>query len=318
MKNVLEMKLPESYPVKRDSQMNHFMGDTFMDRQVWTVWRQRIGVIGAVLFFLIAIVLIDHLISRFLVKGSEFHVVRGETVFLTGPMPEQASTINHLTAQIPNPDIQFEFQEVFRGYMLGNAMWRATVAASPEAAPGKYPVRIGDKLGSAHHPGLDVIVHVYPNELSRKKGHGAYLERMWGISIKPVLMLMIPMLLVVLGCNYLLSCKIAKLYAQEGKAEIYMKKKQADEFHLAFSLGTRQGVSVGQAIDILDQREIKMDEAIVISVTETDAIARTLSRLAWQGGTLARLKRERLQNTLLLSSSDLSIGKGDDPDVSAS
>ncbi|WP_156915809.1 hypothetical protein [Desulfatirhabdium butyrativorans] len=283
------------------------MGDTAMDRQVWMVWRQRIGVIGAILFFLIAIVLIDHLISRFLVKGSEFHVVRGETVFLTGPMPEQASTINQLTAQVSSSDIQFEFQEVFRGYMLGNAMWRATVQPSVEMDSGTYRIRIGDKLGSAHHPGLDVIVHVYPDELSRKKGHGSYLERMWGISIKPALMLMMPMLLVILGCNYLLSCKIAKLFAQEGKAEIYMKKKQADELHVAFSLGTRQGVSVGQAIDILDQREIKMDEAIVISVNETDAIARIPSPLAWQGGGIARLKREELLTSLRLSLSDSSV-----------
>lgn len=275
-----------------------------MDRQVWMIWRQRIGVIGAILFFLISIVLIDHLIARFLAKGSEFHVVRGETIFLTGPMPEQASTVNQLTAQVSNSDIQFEFQEVFRGYILGNAMWRATIQASAEMASGTYRIRIGDKMGSAHHPGLDVIVHVYPDEFSRKKGHGAYFERMWGISIKPALMLMIPMLLVVLGCNYLLSSKIAKLYAQEGKAEIYMKKKQANVFHVAFPLGTRQGVSVGQTIDILNQREIKLDEAIVISVNETDAIARTPSRLAWQGGTLARLKIEGGTASLLLSSND--------------
>jgi len=240
----------------------------------WFKIRKTIGMAGAVVLLLISIVLIDHLVSRFTVKQTEWHLVRGESLLLTGPMPEKAERIEQLVAVGLANGMDVRFEETIRGYWLGTPMWRASIHLSERMTPGVYSLRIMDMLGSRPHPGLDITLHVYADADAKRKSSGAYLERWAGIGLGKALMVLVPLLGVLVGMNYLASHQVEKWLAGVGRAEIYMVKKETEETLIAFSLGRRNGVMPGERLIVSDSRGMDVGEATVLSLTDTDGVAR--------------------------------------------
>lgn len=243
-------------------------------RTDWIEKRKTIGMAGAVVLLLISIVLIDQLVSRFTVKHTELHLVRGESLLLTGPMPEKAERIDQLVANGVESGITVHFVEAFRGYWLGTPMWRASIQISETMTPGAYPLRITDALGSRPHPGLDITVHVYTDAKAKRKGSGAYLERWTGIEFGKMMMVLAPLLVMLMGMNYFASHQVEKCLAAVGRAEIYMVKKETEDTLICFSLGRRNGVVPGERLIVSDSQGLVVGEATVLSLTETDGVAR--------------------------------------------
>ncbi len=246
-------------------------------KRTYTDWmgiRKTIGMLGAGVLLLISIVLIDHLVSRFTVKQTEVHLVRGESLLMTGPMPEKAERIDQLAVDVGGDGMEVQFEEVFRGYWLGTPMWRASIRVAETMTPGVYHLRISDILGSRPHPGLDISLHVYADADAKRKGSGAYLERFTGFAFGNALMLLVPLLIVLMAMNVFASHQVEKSLAADGKAEIYMVKKETAETLIGFSLGRRHGVTPGDRLIVSDSRGLVVGEATVLSLTETDGVAR--------------------------------------------
>lgn len=240
----------------------------------WFKIRKTIGMAGAVVLLLLSVVLIDHLVSRFTVKQTELHLVRGGSLLLTGPMPEKAERIEQLTVVGLKNGMDVQFVEAIRGFWLGTPMWRASIHLSESVTPGVYFLRIMDLLGSRPHPGLDITLHVYADADGKRKGSGAYLERWTGISLGKALTMLLPLLAVLVGMNYFASHHVEQWLAGVGRAEIYMVKKDSEETLIAFSLGRRNGAVLGERLIVSDLQGVDIGEATVLSVTDTDGVAR--------------------------------------------
>ena len=240
----------------------------------WFMIRKTIGIAGAAVLLLISIFLIDHLVSRFTVQQTELHLVRGESLLLTGPMPEKAERIDQLVVVGLENGMKIQFVEAIRGYWLGTPMWRASIHLSESVTPGIYSLRIMDMLGSRPHPGLDITMHVYSDADAKRKGSGAYLERWTGIALGKALMVLVPLLVVLMGMNHFASHQVEKCLAAHGRAEIYMVKKESAETLIGFSLGRRHGVVQGERLIVSDSRGEVVGEATVLSLTNTDGVAR--------------------------------------------
>ena len=140
------------------------------------ILRKTAGRVGAVFCILIAIVLVDSLISRFVYEFNVFYTQVDGQYDLTGVMPEKSEKMEDLVAETDSPEVVLEFSEVFSGFWLGNTMWRGKVRVSAKALPGEYVIKVRDARDTKINPALVFLAKVYPDALSLRKSHGPYLN----------------------------------------------------------------------------------------------------------------------------------------------
>ena len=253
--------------------------------------RGAVGKTGAIVCALIALVLVDSLVSRFSGKFNVIHIVTGQTEVLTGVLPEGAEQREDLTFVCREPGIRMDFEEVFTGFWLGYPMWRGVLSASPASGPGEYSIFVESvSRRLAPNPALTFEVRVYPDSRTMRKSHGPLVSRYLGFSAWNAMWLLFPTLVGVILFNYLLSNRMARAMARMGMAEIFMARHVPEGFHIAFSLGTRHGVMVGQTVDILDSEEKWIGEAFIRETGPEDSIAQTQSAVDIRKTAVVRLR----------------------------
>ena len=235
--------------------------------------RKTAGIIGAVFCFLIAIVLVDSLISRFVYEFNVIYTYPNDPYELTGVMPEKSETIKDIYVESESPEITLNFTEVFSGFWFGTTMWRGTVRVSDKADPGQYGIKVRDARDSKVNPALIFRVKVYADALSLRKNHGPFLSRYFGITAGGAASVLIPGLVLILLFNYGISCRLEKALADFGQAEVYFIKHVPEGLQIGFSLGKKQGLTVDERIDILNSNGQVVGEADILVAGMTDSIA---------------------------------------------
>ena len=241
--------------------------------------RKTAGSIGAVFCILIAVVLVDSLISRFAYEFNVIYTHVNGQYELTGVMPEKSENVKDLFAETESPDVILHFSEVFSGFWLGNTMWRGTVLVSEKALPGEYVIKVRDVRDMKINPALVFRTKVYADELSLRKSHGPYLSRYYGITAGWAASILFPGLGMIMLFNYIVSCRLEKAMANVGLAEVYMVKRIPEGLQIGFSLGKNQSLKRGDQIDILNSKGLVVAEAEVMIPGETDSIAVTVTVL---------------------------------------
>ena len=243
------------------------------------VLRKTAGRVGAVFCLLIAIVLVDSLISRFVYEFNVFYTQVNGRYDLTGGMPEKSEKLEDLVAETDSSEVILEFTEVFSGFWLGNTMWRGNVIVSSNAVPGEYMIKVRDARDSKINPALVFLAKVYPDEQSLRKSHGPYLSRYYGITAGWAASILFPGLAIIILFNYGVSNRLEKALADTGQAEVYMVKRMPEGVQIAFSLGIMHGLKSGELLDILNSRGSTVGEAQVLTPGETDSIAAAFTAL---------------------------------------
>ena len=243
------------------------------------VLRKTTGRVGAVFCLLIAIVLVDSLISRFVYEFNVFYTKVDGRYDLIGGMPEKSEKLEDLVAETDSPEVVLEFSEVFSGFWLGNTMWRGKVRVSPNALPGEYVIKVRDAIDKKINPALVFLAKVYPDALSLRKSHGPYLERYYGITAGWAASILFPVLGIIMLFNFIISSCLEKALADTGQAEVYMVKRVPEGVRIAFSLGKKQGLKRGEQLDILNSLGAAVGEAEVLAPGETDSIAAAVTTL---------------------------------------
>ncbi|MBI5588926.1 MAG: hypothetical protein HY881_00440 [Deltaproteobacteria bacterium] len=243
------------------------------------ILRKTAGRVGAVFCILIAIVLLDSLISRFVYEFNVFYTQVDGQYDLIGVMPEKSEKMEDLVAESDSPEVVLEFSEVFSGFWLGNTMWRGKVRVFAKAMPGEYVIKVRDAKDTKINPALVFLAKVYPDAQSLRKSHGPYLERYYGITAGWAASILFPGLAIIMLFNYGVSSRLEKALANTGQAEVYMVKRAPEGIQIAFSLGKRQGLKSGEQLDILNSHGSAVGEAAVLTPGDTDSIAAVITAL---------------------------------------
>lgn len=238
-----------------------------------TCARKTAGFIGAVFCFLIAVVLIDSLISRFAYEYNVIYTYPNDPYELTGVMPEKSETIKDLFVETESPDVSLNFTEVFSGFWFGTTMWRGTIMVSESAEPGNYGIKVRNIHETKVNPALVFRVKVYADEVTLRKSHGTFLSRHFNITAGWAASILFPGLVMTLLLNYGVSCRLEKALADIGQAEVYLIKRVPEGIQIGFALGKKQGLTPGERIDILNSDGQVVGEADVLVTGATDAIA---------------------------------------------
>lgn len=253
-------------------------------------WRDALSKLGTLWCVLLAVTLLDAVISRFREPPQVFHVLAGETIQVTGPVGDQTAKIDDLIIAGNPPTVTISIDAIRFGFWFGGAMWHARVAVSSTTAAGDYPVRIHPReIPVEKVPALHIVVH--SDAVSYRQSSKSAIRRVSGLS--PWWLTLVWALCAVgtFFAVYGLSQKVDQLLALQGRAAIYLVRPGDEGQEIVFGLGSRHGLTVGSNLDVLDKTGHWIGFAEVRKVSEEDGLAWVNADLQVGPGAMVVVKR---------------------------
>lgn len=182
----------------------------------------------------------------------------------------------------------------FKGFWLGENMWRGNILISSDQKEGTYPIRITFKdlsnIKPKDRPKLDKLltysVRVFENAESMRKHELSAVKRYLGILPWYLSIFSLPVILVTVLIGFLLSVKIERGMAERGKAEVYRVSKNDDQLEIHFGLGKNHGLSIGERLMLFNKAGILVTDIFVRTLDSDDASALAESSLRITPGCL--------------------------------
>ena len=204
----------------------------------------------------------DGLSSAMRVPLNQLDMIAGRTTEIIGKFYGNTANPGNLAYVSGSPGLSVSFEkEGFKGFWLGENMWRGTIVTSKDLTSGTYSLKItsGDMSNIKPKHRKDVEnrmtypVRVFRNEAEMRAGELSMARRFLGISPWILSALSLPLILVSGALVFLLSGKIEKAMAENGQAEIYRVSKNDSQLEVFFGLGETHGLTQGEAMKLFDK-----------------------------------------------------------------
>lgn len=285
-----------------------------LDRSL--VW----GWLSAALFFLAALAVADSLQSLIRHEFNSIDLVPGERILVSGILPADAREHSDLVVQVTgNAAVAFTPLETYRGFWMGGRMWRAELAAAPDALSGNAVVTVRDILPSEdkrntpfagqQNPALVFDVRLWPSEAARRWANTSLFRRVTGLPAFGVAAGVFFLAALAGMANWRSQAHAEKALARNGVFFIYGIKKlngkeQADRFgphrtgyETAFGLDEQEErLQRDDAVLLLDRKWRERGGGRIVKVDESKGTAQALFPL---DGTRPRygwlVKRKRVE-----------------------
>ena len=259
-----------------------------MNLEETTRWRDRIGKVAAVFFFLFAGACFDGLIALYRQPVDSSYLMPGESVKINGAMSANAKGLEDLDYSTDSEYIHLSFDEIFSSYWMGGRMWRGTLTVSPEAVSGQYhaTVRSGDEVAQKQPPVFTVFVYHGPDELRNLSN--SIIRRHLDLNPWRTAVAFLAFLCLTVGIVYLFSRRRESLLAEAGMADIFRIEKIDERYEVAFGLGTRHGIGIGAHLALLDGSGQVRGRVEVKRISATDSIAEVESNTEAEPGYMVR------------------------------
>jgi hypothetical protein len=236
--------------------------------------KRRVAAGTATLFFiLIFSALLDGCIAKFRAPINVIEPLPGKTAPIDGPLPQKVSDASELSYVSTSDRIGLSFDHLQTGYWLGGNMWIGTVAIGSEVPAGEYGLAVFLKGADPQKPTSLYKVRVYEDYAALRRNFKSLIRREFDISPWLFAVLCVPLLGVSLGAVYLVSDRIEKLMALQGKAEVYQVMKTEEGLKIFFGLGKRHGVVPGTKLMLHDAKGRLVGQITAEEGTETDSTA---------------------------------------------
>ncbi len=208
--------------------------------------RTWLGATGAVICVFFLLSLSDALIARLRQPIDYLPCLPGQSLAVTGRLPEKIDSIDELTYLADSKEIRVVFDDFQTGYWLGGRMWRGRIIVSRNAKAGRYEVSIS--LRDGPHAALPSTfrVEVYPDASGLKRASHSFIARYIGASPWMASILLAPLVVFTFGAVFILSQIASRLMEREGRAEIWRVAKVEQGYEIHFSLGLSQGSMPGR------------------------------------------------------------------------
>ncbi|MHC1727153.1 MAG: hypothetical protein AB9866_14295 [Syntrophobacteraceae bacterium] len=239
-----------------------------------TARKNRTALLGAALCILTLVCGADGGIAYLREPFNSLRMLPGESMRLTGPMAPGVADLEAMTFQSDSGSIAMNLEELISGFWLGARMWRGTLRLSADIEPGKYLVSVYGKEDQKKVGDNTFQIIVYKDLQAYLSDSKSLIQRYSGFSPWSVTAFSFLLVLLTCGLLYLLAGKRDRLMAEQGEAEIYHITKDDSGLSVYFGLGERNGVEKGSVLLLMDSREQALEEIMVDSVSETDAVAK--------------------------------------------
>lgn len=207
--------------------------------------------------------IMDGLISTSRKPDTRIGLVQGTSTEIIGRFYGMTQTVSDLSVVSSSPDITLAFQpEAFKGFWLGEDMWRATISAKAGMEPGLHTLKITysdlsnikDKDRSAVDKLSSFQIRTYTDALSLRQDDVSLITRFLGISPWAVFAVFFPCVVLCGALVFFISSTLDVHMAAEGKAEVYRVSKHAERLEIFFGLGKKHGLEKGDWLMVFNDQ----------------------------------------------------------------
>lgn len=259
--------------------------------------RKHLGRVGALIFVLFFVALLDSCVVRFREPLFTVHLLPGGSEPVDGRVDEELKDLSLLRVETSGKGVQLKIERFQTGHWLGGNMWTGAVSAATDAAAGDYDLRVYAPNQPPDAPVAAFRAVVYADYAALRESFLSVIRRVFDVAPGMVALICVPALGLVLGLVYLLGRGEERLLARQGRAEVFLLKPVPDGVEVYFGLGERHGVAPGMSVGISSQNGQPICRAVVRKVDADNAMA-----LAVEGA-------ERLRKGSLVSLPS-GVGKG--------
>lgn len=245
------------------------------------VWSRILGKFSACIFLIAALAVVDGLQTLMRQDFNSVSLIPGETVFMSGMMPQNATSHTELIADMEDlSGLTFKPVTSFKGFWMGGSMWRAELTANATAAPVKGTLTVVDmvpmkKVGKAEvrdedrprqsapgnatdapilgqNPALVYSVSVWPSAAAREAAEHSLLRRFTGQAPFAVAGVAAALALLFGLGNFICFAKAETRLARQGVYVIHGVKKQATGLDASFAHAGQSDFAPGDAMALYD------------------------------------------------------------------
>lgn len=252
--------------------------NTIMDKLI--TLRTYLGKLSLIALVIAFAGVLDLLFSGWMTPDNRFDMVRGSTTEIIGPFysdkPDPAGL--GFVSDTPGVTIRFD-KDMFKGFWLGESMWRGHIITAPDLVQGTATLRITYKDLANIKPKdrkkieqrMTYTIRHFENPREKRRHDPSLIRRYlaaepWTLSIAGLPVIVVTGIIV-----FFLSGRIEKAMAESGKAEIYRVSKKDDQLEIHFGMGQNHGLTQGERLMLFNQAGLFITEIFVSALGAENA-----------------------------------------------
>ncbi len=224
-----------------------------MNRHTLAAWRNLAAWLGAASLFLMLACLMDGTQAGGRKDPSVSELLPGQSLKISGNMPPGAEKLEHLLLKSGAPELGLRLEETYSGFWLGGQLWRAEVSAPATLAPGDYPVSLSARNETSPKFTQHFTMRVFPDQRALDQASLSLSTRTLGVSPFALATALLPLGVAFGVASTLLSRRLAAALHAEGLGQVVRVQKTDDGLLASFTLGSRDGLAQGDAVEFLSQ-----------------------------------------------------------------
>ena len=235
--------------------------------------RKRLGRIGAIICILFFGSILDTCVARFREPLFTVHLLPGGSEAVEGQLDHQVKELPSMRIETPDARVRLQIDTLQSGFWFGGSMWIGDISAAADATPGIYEILVFALGPPGAKPLASFKAVVYPDSTALRERSFSVIQRVFDMRPWMVAAVCIPALGIVLCLMGVLSRRVERLLADQGRAEIFHVKKGDTGFEVWFGLGERHGVEPGARVDICAESGQPICDAVVQRVESENGMA---------------------------------------------
>ncbi len=229
---------------------------------------RTIGLLGAVLFGLASVAVIDGLQTLMRHDFNRLDLIPGEVVAVSGNMPRNAQSIGDLQYVFEGETgLRFTPKEAFKGFWFGGQMWRGNLSVPADAKPGRAVLTIVDlvpakRVGDANatqsatvqNPMLVNQIRIFADAAARRAEDPSYIYRFFRLPPFAVAVFFAVLAFAACLTHWLLFGRAERALTADGTYFIHGVKPDSAGAIVAFAHVGHDGFAPGDPVRLLDAK----------------------------------------------------------------
>ncbi len=215
---------------------------------------------------------LDLLFSGWMTPDNRFDMIRGTSTEIIGPFYSDKPDPSGLGFVSDTPGVSLRFdKDMFKGFWLGETMWRGHIVTSPDLGQGTASLRITFNDLANIKPEdrkkiekrMTYTIRYFENARQKQSHDPSLIKRYLSAEPWTLAIAGLPVIIVTGIFVFFLSGRIEKAMAESGKAEIYRVSKKDEQQEIHFGMGKNHGLTQGERLMLFNQAGLFITDIFV-------------------------------------------------------
>ncbi len=218
-------------------------------------WRNLAGWLGTLCLFLVLACLIDGSQAGGRKDPNVNEILAGQEIKISGPMPRDAETLEHLLLRSDEPALGLRLEETFSGFWMGGQLWRAEVRIPRDLPPGDYAVSLSARNETSPKHTQFFTMRVFRDQKALDGSSLSVVTSRLGLSPFVLAALLLPVGIAFGVLSTLLSRRLARTLRGLGLGQLFrLQRTEEGGLRVFYTLGAQDGLAATDTVEILDPR----------------------------------------------------------------